>query len=201
MAQFSNQGSSVETWIRDNQATTNFGSSDQVQIGKDSTGVQINRPLIKWDLSSIPANITVTSAILSLWTKTDLSTVSGDWKAYRVKRAWTEGGATWNKYDGSSDWSTAGCGNTTDDRESTELGSVTVASGYGVDTEVQITLSAALVQGWITGSFTNNGILLKTDSEANDQWVIHSHEAATAGLKPKLVINYDYVGGFFAGLI
>ena len=196
MSTFSNQANSIDNFIRANDPDTNFGTLTIGYIGEDfvDTG-EVNRLLIKWDLSTIPANAVVNSAILSLYVTADRSSNARTLRAYRVLRAWTEEGSTWNKYDGSNAWGTAGCGNTTTDREATDIGNTTQPASPNVGDEIAITLTASKVQEWISGVLTNNGLLLKVDTETDDSIQYAMHEHATAGYRPKLVIEYTVPAG------
>jgi hypothetical protein len=194
---FSDQVNSVDTFIDSSTPTTNYGTGVFMGVGEVNAATEITRSLIKWDLSSIPPSATITSATLSIYIQGNLGANANDRSvyAYRVLRAWTEAGATWNKYDGTNDWGTAGCSNTTSDREATDIGSAAVAKSLPNGTEIQISLTPSKVQEWISGALTNNGILLKDDVEVDEEYNYHTHEGATANLRPKLVINYIVPGG------
>ena len=59
----------MDTYIDNGSATTDFGTEVSLRIGEGNGSTNdLNRSLIKFDLSSIPANATITSATLSLWT-------------------------------------------------------------------------------------------------------------------------------------
>ena len=72
----------------------------------------IVRSLIKFDLSSIPANATITSATLSLWTTGDLSDNDRTIRVYRLKTAFDESSATWNESASGVSWQSAGASGT-----------------------------------------------------------------------------------------
>ena len=64
----------MDTYIESGSTTTNFWTEVSLRIGEGNGSTNdLNRSLIKFDLSSIPANATITSATLSLWTSNDLS--------------------------------------------------------------------------------------------------------------------------------
>jgi hypothetical protein len=198
MATFSNQGSSSDTRMESGTPASDHSTENVIYDGV--TGASINRGWIKWDLSSIPAGSTVTSAILSLYTVAGYGTNGRTHRVYRVLRAATHL-ANWNTYDGTNNWGTAGCSNTTSDREATDIGSVAIPNNPSAGTEYQFNLTASAVQEWINGTLTNNGFLIKVDTESDDLIAFDSSEGSTANLKPKLVIEYTPPSsGFFAFL-
>jgi hypothetical protein len=195
---FTNQTNSIDARMFAGNADSPQGTLTVIGVG-DTGGVY--RSVIKWDLSSIPANAVVTSATLSIYTVEDYSDNTRTMRAYRVLRAWVESEVTWNSYSTGNAWATAGCGNTTSDREATDIGSVSVASNLAGGSEVSISLTPSRVQEWISGALANNGILLKIDTESNDFYNYGSHENGTAGIRPKLVIEYTLGGGAFFALL
>ena len=183
--------SGTDTFLSSNAPTTNYGTDSKIEIGENNALTNyVFRGLIKFDLSSIPANSSITSAILSLWTETDYSSNARTLSAYRVLRAWSESQATWNVYTTGNNWGTAGCANTTTDRESASIGSAAVGASVANDTEIQITLDPLKVQEWVSGAFTNNGLLLRVDVESDDEYRYDSSSSTTANQRPKLVIEY-----------
>jgi hypothetical protein len=84
------------------QTTTRIGESN------NSTN-DIYRTLIKFDLSSIPANAMITSATLSLWTANDYSDNDRTIRVYRLKVPFNELQATWNEAASGVSWESAGC--------------------------------------------------------------------------------------------
>lgn len=199
MATFTSQAASANTFIRVTAATTNYSGLDQIQVGEanDDPSGQVNRSLIKWDLSSIPATATVSSATLSLWLRSDYSDNARTWRVFRVKRNWVEAEATWNVYSSGNSWGTAGCSNTTTDREASDIGSVSVGASETVTVQKDFSLTASAVQEWIAGTTANYGLLIQADTEVNDLYVVNSNSFATSGERPKLVINYTIGGGEF----
>lgn len=190
----------VDTSLDSSTPTTNYGST--VWFASGETGGAIARALIKFDLSSIPAGSTIDDATLSLWVQADVSSNTRTKRVYRVIQAWTEAGANWNTYDGSNAWATAGCGDTTNDREATDIGSASMGASESIGTEIQFTLTAAKIQEMITGGvFTNNGFIIVTDTESADYYQFDSSDGATAGERPKLVINYTSPTGQAAQVI
>ena len=177
-----------DTSISSKNPTTNYTSSNFF-IGDHNADTNVNRGLLKFDLSPIPSNATIVSAILTLTPITDNSDNTRTLRVYRQKRVWVHSEATWNIYSSGNNWQTAG-GFGANDCEQTDIGSVSIASNQTLNTGVDITLSASAIQEIIDGIWTNNGFLLKVDTESDDMFVYASSVHATASYRPKLVVEY-----------
>jgi RHS repeat-associated protein len=145
---------SQDCQIAAGQPTTNFCSANTLRVGRDTAA---RRSLLKFDLSSIPAKqVTVTSAELSLYCTGKTTSNVADYVVHRVTRAWTNG-ATWNKYDGTNNWTTPG--GDYDAREyatvNTNCATLGEKNWYPTD----------LVQEWADGTHPNHGLLLKQKTE------------------------------------
>lgn len=178
------------------QQTTNYeGLSAQLDIGKLGSGTgERRRSLIQFDLSSIPATATVTGVTFKIYNQgTDLTNNARTMRAYRIRRNWTENQVTWNVYTTGNSWTTAGCSDTTDDRESSELGTISVinppVAGY-----MSSTFSTSLIQEWVDGTFTNNGLIWIMDTESDDMQRFDGEDDSNP---PQLVIDYDLPSGGF----
>lgn len=185
----------VDTYIRSNQATTNFGTNNTMYVGEWSGLVFTTRGLIKFDLSptNIPANAHVTAATLKLTTLSESgATVAGTIEAYRQLRAWVEGEATWNIFSTGNSWQTAG-GFGASDCEQASIGTATVDPALVTPdtTVISISLDPAKVEEWIDGTLTNNGLLLKMATETDNAMGYHSSDSATAGKRPILEVVYQ----------
>ena len=162
-------------------------------MGGGGTGSDANA-LLKFDLSSIPAGTTVSSAVLNLYLES-LSSGTMQVSLYRVTRNWVEGtrsgtgtadGATWKTYDGSSSWGTEGGDH---DPAATALTTVNATAGwYSWDT-------AALVTAWLATPASNNGMLLAGPSGGAGSGITATFTSsdatgASAGRKPQLSVTY-----------
>lgn len=184
----------LDTYIRKDNANSNYGTYTELWIGTvTSTGVY--RTLIKFSLTGISSGAMITSASLMLYMY-EAHRASNTCKVYRQKRVWTEAGATWNKYDGTNSWGTAG-GFGEADCEQTEIGSAAYTSGEAAGWKT-IALTAAKIQEMIDGTFTNNGFLLKMVTEDISYYSHRSSDYTTdTSLRPKLVIEYVLGGQVF----
>ena len=145
--------------------------------------------LVQFDVSALPAGVKVLSARLEFY-QIGAGSLTADSKvtAHRLTQDWVEGtksgtgtpdGATWETYDGSGNWATFG-----GDFDPNIVASSAVTTGNKwVGWEI-----GGLVENWLTGSVSNQGVLL----QANGNFFVdfEPSEAATASLRPKLTITY-----------
>jgi hypothetical protein len=171
----------IDAYIRSpTYDNNNYGTAVQLIISPSTYS-----SLIKFDLSSIPAQATIDSAELDLYFYSGTggtSTVD----VYRSKRAWVESDVTWNAYSSGNNWQTAGAFGA-DDCEQTSIGSAAIDDTY----EHKIwSLSPSDIQDMITGgSWTNNGFLLRITAGTTTKY-FNSSDYSIANRRPMLVIEY-----------
>jgi RHS repeat-associated protein len=112
------------------------------------------RSLLRFDLSAIPSNAYVSAATLGVHAPSAALNTSG-LEVRQVTRTWT-GQVNWFKYDGSASWTNHGGDFTTLGAEiaTSERGSQ--AGWWNFSQGLPM-----LVQGWVSGSISNQGVLLK----------------------------------------
>gem|GEM_PF-3121317 len=180
----------IDTYLLNTSPTTNNGTAVTMWVGESNNATnKVARSLIKFDLSSIPSNATITSATLSLWTDADFSDNDRTIRVYRLKVPFNETQATWNEASTGVSWQGAGASGA-NDRESTDIGSVLIAANEAIDVEKQISLTPAKIQELINGTFTNNGFIIIADTELNDRFNYKTSDASASTKRPKLVIEY-----------
>ncbi|HEY4724026.1 MAG TPA: DNRLRE domain-containing protein, partial [Anaerolineae bacterium] len=191
----------ADTSMLDTNPTTNYGSATSLLIGEDNSAAAVRRGLLKFDLSWLShVDGTVTGAALLLTIDGDQSSNTRTFRAYQARRAWVEGTATWNDYDTGGAWTTAGAGSTVSDRYATELGSASIAADAPLEATIVIPLTASMVQDWVDGDVTNNGIIIQADTENADLWSFYSSETGTShwNTLPTLIVDYSANVGSFA---
>jgi len=164
---------SDDTYINAGSPLSNYGNDNIFQVRPDN-GADL-RGLIKFDLSSIPANATVTSATLYLYSqdnKTGQLT-----SLYRVTSNWNENTATW------STWGLPG-------------GDFDSGSSYFTfipdQNNCMLTMDITnLVQAWVNGTYSNYGLMLYSTGP-NHIIKYSSKEDGTASKQPKLNIVYSF---------
>jgi len=180
------QPATADTYMASAGPNNNYGSGALLTV--DCLTGSLMHSLLKFDLTAqIPAGAIINSATLSLYYYLYFT---GDPKgrtywAYRVTQtAWTEYGATWNKYDGTNDWTAPGGDYTT-----TDGASVVMPSSYGwvvwtVTAQVQTAIDSV-------GRIAH--FLLRDDTEggAQKQARFYSDQYVTDTTKrPKLYVDW-----------
>jgi hypothetical protein len=173
-----------DTRIAQGANTTNFGNNAVAQIDTGpSTG------LLKFSgLSNITGPVTVTAATLSYYDS------SGGTKTIaftRCRRNWVEGnggagsGATWDTYDGTNNWGTAGALNTATDIYASASGSINY-TGTGAYNDLTCTATMISdIQDWINNGSNFGWVLTPSVSSA----ILNTRET-TDGERPKLSVTY-----------
>ena len=151
--------------------------------------------LVQFNLAAIPVGAKVISAQLQLYhTVTETPGTDAGVSVHRVSRDWLEGthsgsgsadGATWDTWDGTNAWTTAG-----GDYDPAPVANSPITDATGDWESWDI---STLVQGWLDGSFANNGLLLKGSGTVAVSFA--SKEDADPTLHPRLSITYACVCG------
>ncbi|HZW35896.1 MAG: DNRLRE domain-containing protein [Deltaproteobacteria bacterium] len=150
-----------------------------------------NRGFIQWDLSSLPADITVTGATLGLYYAAELS--GGGDNAYKVSVAKVTGVdpvldlANWNTYDGVKPWSGEKDGG---------AANLAAPESFAIvgKTHDWVTWDITrMVQEWVAAPETNRGMAIDADGSAtaDSNRFFASREFPDPNLWPKLVITYQ----------
>lgn len=182
---------SADAHIESANATTNYVTADPFKVGESSASANNTRTLVKFDLTSIPGNATIESAVLAIYAVADFCTNARSLRVFRTKRTVVYDQVTYNVYSTGNSWAAAGGFDATD-CEQTDIGNVSLTATETLNEYKSITLTASKIQEMLTGVFTNNGLLLKVDTENSDMYQYTSNEGAN---KPKLTITYSVPGG------
>ena len=183
----------IDTYL--DVSTNNFGASDRITVcGYGGNNVQ--RGMLRFDLSTLPAGTTVTKATLCLWAYDEAQRKgsTGFYGAYRMTRDWTYNQCNWTLAKTGVSWTTIG-GDfaATPDGTSPKFNHATVWYPFDVTTSVQ---------GWLAGTSTNYGWMIKcTDEILSNQDRFYPSETAQAAYRPKLVVSdlVDPVPGDISG--
>ena len=180
----------ADTYISSASSGENFGSATQLRLNNQTGGNPNNRlqmrGLVRFDLSSIPADTAINSATLQF---VQDNTVSGSIDIAAATATWTESGATWNNSNGLIGSNLFGTAN---------------APGSAGAALPAIQLNASgitAVQNWVNNPAANHGFgITATDSGNSQNWIaLRSREHATEAHRPRLTLSYG--GGANAPLM
>jgi len=180
----------ADNWLQQDNADANMGNSTELDV-RSHSGKNC-RAIVKFDMSGIiPDGATVISATLSLryWEYDGTNPSDRTYKVYRLTQtAWTEGGSTWNKYDGTNSWTSLGGDYTTADASSASVPSRTPSwMSWTVTAQVQYAVNNV-------GKVAHFLIRDQTEDAATQYLAkFHSKEYATPGLRPKLDVTYAVI--------
>jgi hypothetical protein len=168
---------SADSYMEKNNPGKTPGSENRIKIRMDSDGDDTKHGLIKFNLSSIPANTVINSAYIYLDSK-DIRSGQTTY-FYRLTRDWVESTVSWNNASTGIPWTTGGG----------DYAAGAYASYYPVvNCMIKIDITN-LVQGWIDGSYPNYGLLmLSTGTEGEVQYT--SRDDGSASARPRLVVDY-----------
>ncbi len=150
------------------RATTNYGASALLQTGSYGPGVR--QALLRFDISSIPANITITSASLNLRKYTNLG--NGSLNLHRITAPWSESVVTWNSFAAAFDPVAL-----------TTVDIAPVANGGVAPVDV-----TALVQAWNNGTLPNYGVLV--DQPGGGRASVGASDSTVPVPRPSLTVCY-----------
>ncbi|MEM2956304.1 MAG: DNRLRE domain-containing protein [Candidatus Pacearchaeota archaeon] len=168
-----------DSYMKAYSANTNYGSSTTIDI--DSESSKIERGILEFNISSIPSNANIQSAVLALYQTSGTGT-EFELELKRITNSWTESGATWNSRDGINLWSSAG-----GDYANTSYAKTTINTSLGWK-EWDIT---NLIKEWHNGTYPNYGLILIPPSKpGNNLKQFASSDNANSTIRPKLIINY-----------
>lgn len=182
-----------------NASTTNnaCGSKGETRLRgqyQPATGGQVQereRSVLKFDTSSIPAGAVITEATVGLFAPWEPLNVSGI-ELRRVTQSW-DGNVNWNKATEAASWTSPGG---TFSGEGAEI-----LASERKELEGWWNFSkglAPVVQGWVSGTMSNQGMLIKLKNEegcqppaCTDSWVTFRSSAETdASKRPYLSVVY-----------
>ena len=162
----------------------NRGAAGELQI---KTSQESKRPLIRFDLSGIPSNAMIESAMMTLWT-TPYPYTQPEWpmeiRCYLMRRHWEELEATWVYAGNGQPWGIQGADDTITDREGAHVASTTVRSP---STPYTFNITGAVRQ-WVANPASNHGMILIGDGNISE-YRFWSSDWIDGAFTPKLDIT------------
>ena len=182
-------GSGKDAMLSDFYSSRNYGDF-KLRVTSEAASSPRNS-LVQFDIATVPVGARVLSAQLQLYHSVKETTgVDAVVSVHRVNRDWVEGtqsgsgtadGATWDDWDSGNAWGTAG-----GDYDPAAISSSLITDAIGDWETWDI---KTLVQGWLDGTFANNGLLLKGSGKVGASFA--SKEDVDPTLHPKLDITYS----------
>ena len=163
-----------DAWVSDVAPAVNFGGGGTLEVGQDG-GVK-SRSYIRFELPALPTTAVVTDAAIGLWywytTSPTVTTVN----VHQVTEGWAENTITWDDQPA----------------HSAAVQGSTALPDAETNAFVIWELDVALVEGWISGSVANHGVVIIDADEdvAGALKGFASSEGAAPNMLPKLVISY-----------
>jgi len=168
-----------DSYLRSNSGgNDNYGGNSNLRFGRSDR----YRPVVQFDLSSIPPLTTLDSAVLRFYVNNIGPSTSNDLDIdiYRLTESWLENDVTWRERINNVNWSSFG-----GTHDPQLIGTLTIPNGdVGVWIEADIT---PLVQEWLDGVSLNYGIVL-INAAVSQTIDMNSKESVTD--QPELVITY-----------
>jgi hypothetical protein len=163
-----------DTWVTTFRKDENYGSKEHLFIGRFYGDVE--RALFRFNVSDISDNAVIVSSDLQLyqyntWGSLENFTIG----AHRITSSWLLHTVTWNS-------------NVSFDSSSVNTCEVIPSAGTWLSWDI-----TSLVQGWVNGTISNYGVLLKKVNESSGGTAIScwtSRYTGNQNLRPKLEINY-----------
>lgn len=174
----------TDCWINRASPDTKYCGAGSPYVRVGSLNGNGRRGLLKFALGSIPRDITLESATLSLSVDPSETTEvrAADYGARRMTHKWTDS-ATWNTWDGVSPWNEGGGDFYHASQPSISLNGST--SGYRHFDVPNI------VENWVQGVYPNNGFVVKQVVEDVDSVIaFHSSDGPDVSTWPKLTVSY-----------
>ncbi len=178
---------SKDTYISEHNKGANYGAAGQIQIDI-SGGADLGkeRIVLQFDLSSIPANATITSAELRMDATNHSASGTVTVNVHTLNQDWDEGTATsgngqanWDDRQTGVSWASSGG----------DYAGTPVASSDVTGTGVHNWDLTATVQNWLNGSLQNRGVIIGSPQSGSDVFTYLSAEgSATSG--PRLAVSY-----------
>ena len=171
---------SQDTFIDQNSPTDINAAANPLKIVNPGSE---QRGTVQWDVSSLPASAQVVNASVKFYFTGGNSNVKVN--LFRANKSWTQATATWMLAQTANPWSLPGGDYTA------SLGNFQAPSANNSYSSYSSAALETLVQGWIDGSITNQGILLlPTSTSGGQSATFASSDNSTQLFRPELVVTY-----------
>ncbi len=180
----------ADSTLKQADATANFGG-ERLEVTSQSGG-QNTRVILRFGLTgSIPAGSAVKTSILMLVLEANEGSRNHAAQRITGDPQWTESGVTWNRRDGSTNWTTAG-----GDFFGSAADTITTGTTNGVTLSWNIRTDGGVTnipQGWLDGTVANRGLIIKDTVESSStrrRTRYFSKETGSGSQQPRLEVHY-----------
>ena len=173
-----------DAYIKQDSPDSRLGGDNELRVKTESG--KLNRSLLRFDLSTIPADAIVTSATLSLWVK-EVKDGNVTISARQVTASWNEAEVTWKARDKAANllWTAQG-----GDYSATALDTepfVKDVKNYWAAWDVTTAAAA-----WVSNPAANYGVILESPvTSPKNETKFKSSDDGTASQRPKLEVCYS----------
>ncbi len=163
--------------------TTTYDGLEYLQLCgfSDSTWTNQRRPILKFDMTSLPTAAVITKATLYVYSYSNElhDETGGAYGAYHVYHPWSAPSVCWNK-----PWSDHGGGDTDSTPDTETAKQTTTNVWYAFDLTDR-------VQQYIASPGDNNGWVIKCTNPGlhNQDWLYACEATADISLRPKLIVT------------
>ena len=180
----------ADTFISEHFAGPNGFSAELVMGTQGSAaGGARNRGLVKFDLTSIPTNAFIDSAVLQVTVNKYASGGAGSFfHLHALRVPWTESVSTWFVRSAGQNWAAPG-GVAGTDYAAESSGSAFI-SGTGATIFETTTGLVASVTGWLQSPASNQGWLIKTEDESVGLTAGRFGSRANPNTSPQLTVGF-----------
>ncbi|MBS0198247.1 MAG: DNRLRE domain-containing protein [Planctomycetes bacterium] len=201
-----NDSNSGDNFLYNNGANTNFANSGLFYYDARGAALDRARPIIRFNLASLPAGAVVTNAVLQLklqqYTFINVNngnaTVAHNFSVYPMLTDWSETTSTWNERSAGNTWSTPGMAAGVD-YGATAVDTLSVSAlDQGNYLSWNIT---SLYNSWVSGASQNYGVhihgptgnpnlVTATGDTTDGVFRLYNTEYADDAFRPHLVVTY-----------
>ena len=177
----------ADTQIRADSQATNYGSYVDLEVYRDVTNEWSRVTILRFDFTDIPGGQRIDTAVLGLWCFSDpgASQVLYARHLESVGNAFTEGGSTWDTYDGTNVW---------DSGDFSDSDMTTANQGSDTSTGVNDHWFYFSIKDMVQHAYDNHAKILEvaitTDDDSEERFLFDSKEEP-GGNAPELELTYS----------
>ncbi|NOZ05896.1 MAG: alpha/beta fold hydrolase [Chloroflexi bacterium] len=177
-----NYEGATDTYLNSYTPNTSYGASAALSTKWNADF----RPLIRFDLSDIPAGALIRAARLKLYTIYSHDDNPLTLNAFPLLRDWSEADTTWNQVAVATPWTTPGASADGTDYDSSIHSATTVRATF----EPYTLNLRPVVKTWVADPASNHGVIIRGTAAPSAEYRVASAEYPDPQLRPELTVNY-----------